>query len=62
VNGHIDLARGFPEGLALAGEAAADEVQDVGWFGPDRLPPLAFTTHRRILQHWSREVLARGAA
>ena len=47
----------------VAGQpAAGDEVQDVGWFGPDRLPPLAFTTHRRILQHWSREVLARGAA
>ena len=27
MNGHIDLARGFPQGLALAGEAAADEVQ-----------------------------------
>ena len=47
----------------LAGEpAAGDEVQEVGWFSPDRLPPLAFPTHRKILQHWSREVLARGAA
>jgi len=46
-----------------AGEpAAGDEVQEVGWFSPDRLPPLAFPTHRKILQHWSREVLARGAA
>ena len=27
MNGHVDLARGFPEGLVLAGEAAAGEVQ-----------------------------------
>jgi 8-oxo-dGTP diphosphatase len=41
---------------------AADEVQEVGWFAPERLPPLAFTTHRNILQRWSQEVRARGAA
>jgi 8-oxo-dGTP diphosphatase len=41
---------------------AADEVQQVGWFDPERLPPLAFSTHRQILQRWSQEVLARGAA
>ncbi len=41
---------------------AADEVQEVGWFTPERLPPLAFTTHRNILQRWSQEVRARGAA
>ena len=41
---------------------AADEVQQVGWFDPDRLPPLAFSTHRQILLRWSQEVLARGAA
>lgn len=42
--------------------AAGDEVQQVEWFAPDRLPPLAFATHRKILQRWSEEVLARGAA
>jgi ADP-ribose pyrophosphatase YjhB (NUDIX family) len=41
---------------------AADEVQQVGWFSPDRLPSLAFSSHRKILQGWSQEVLARGAA
>jgi len=41
---------------------ARDEVQEIGWFTPDALPPLAFTTHRRILQGWSKQVLARGAA
>ena len=41
---------------------AGDEVQQVGWFSPDRIPPLAFATHRKVLQSWSREVLARGAA
>jgi ADP-ribose pyrophosphatase YjhB (NUDIX family) len=39
-----------------------DEVQQIGWFAPDALPPLAFTSHRRILQGWSEQVLARGAA
>lgn len=41
---------------------AGDEVQQVGWFAPDRLPALAFSTHRKILQRWSQEVQARGAA
>jgi 8-oxo-dGTP diphosphatase len=42
--------------------AARDEVQQIGWFPPDALPPLAFATHRRVLQSWSKHVLARGAA
>jgi hypothetical protein len=47
----------------IAGDpAAGDEVQQVGWFRPDRLPPLAFASHRKVLQHWTQEVLARGAA
>ena len=41
---------------------AADEVQQVGWFSPDALPALAFASHRKILQRWSQEVLARGVA
>ena len=41
---------------------AADEVQQVGWFRPEALPPLAFASHRKILQRWSQEVLARGVA
>ena len=45
-------------GVAIAG----DEVQEVGWFSPQSLPPLAFATHRKVLQGWSREVLARGVA
>lgn len=53
----------FYRARLVAGEpVAADEVQQVGWFGPERLPPLAFTTHHSILQRWSQEVLARGAA
>jgi 8-oxo-dGTP diphosphatase len=41
---------------------ARDEVQQVGWFGPGAMPPVAFASHRRILQQWTTEVLARGAA
>jgi 8-oxo-dGTP diphosphatase len=41
---------------------ARDEVQQIGWFAPEAMPPLAFGSHRKILQQWSREVLARGAA
>ncbi len=41
---------------------ARDEVQQVGWFRPEVLPPLAFATHRQILQEWRQEVQARGAA
>jgi ADP-ribose pyrophosphatase YjhB (NUDIX family) len=48
--------------LVAGDPVAADEVQQVGWFAPDRLPPLAFPTHRKILQRWSQEVLAGGAA
>jgi ADP-ribose pyrophosphatase YjhB (NUDIX family) len=47
----------------IAGEPAAlDEAQEVAWFTPDALPPLAFATHRNILRRWSEEVVARGAA
>jgi hypothetical protein len=42
--------------------AAGDEVQQVGWFRPDALPPLAFASHRKVLQHWTQEVRGRGAA
>lgn len=47
----------------MGGEPRAqDEVQQIGWFDPASLPPLAFTTHRNILQAWAKELLARGAA
>ncbi len=47
----------------IAGDpAAGDEVQQVGWFRPDKLPPLAFASHRKVLEKWTQEVLARGAA
>lgn len=48
--------------LVAGDPAAGDEVTQVGWFRPDGLPPLAFTSHRKVLQHWTQEVLARGAA
>jgi 8-oxo-dGTP diphosphatase len=41
---------------------ARDEVQEIGWFAPETMPPLAFASHRKILQQWTKEVLARGAA
>ena len=47
----------------LGGEIRArDEVQQVGWFPPEALPQLAFSSHRAVLERWSRERLARGAA
>src|ERR1700737_1678505 len=41
---------------------AGDGGEQVGWFRPEALPPLAFASHRTVLQHWTLEVLARGAA
>jgi ADP-ribose pyrophosphatase YjhB (NUDIX family) len=47
----------------LGGEVSArDEVQQVGWFGPEALPPLAFASHRRVLHEWAREVRSRISA
>ncbi|HYM49314.1 MAG TPA: NUDIX domain-containing protein, partial [Candidatus Limnocylindrales bacterium] len=47
----------------IAGEPAArDETQEVAWFPPRALPPLAFQSHRTILQSWAKEVQARGVA
>ncbi|HEY8736518.1 MAG TPA: NUDIX domain-containing protein [Candidatus Dormibacteraeota bacterium] len=47
----------------LGGEIRArEEVQQVSWFPPGALPPLAFTSHRAVLNRWSSDVLARGAA
>lgn len=42
--------------------AAGDEVQEVGWFRPNDLPPLAFPSHRQVLQRWVRDVKTRGVA
>jgi ADP-ribose pyrophosphatase YjhB (NUDIX family) len=33
--------------------AARDEVQELGWFSPDALPPLAFASHRAVLREWA---------
>jgi ADP-ribose pyrophosphatase YjhB (NUDIX family) len=53
----------FYRARLLSGEPrAGDEVQSVGWFSPGGLPPIAFSSHRKLLQLWSQEVLARGAA
>ena len=47
----------------VGGEVEArDEVTQVGWFSPNAFPPLAFATHRQLLQAWAQEVRARGAA
>ncbi len=42
--------------------AAGDEVQEVGWFRPNGLPPLAFPSHRQVLQRWVQDVATRGVA
>lgn len=42
--------------------SARDETQEVGWFTPQALPPLAFHSHRNVLQAWAREVKSRGVA
>jgi 8-oxo-dGTP diphosphatase len=39
-----------------------EEVQQIGWFDPSSLPPLAFSTHRNVLQAWAKELQARGVA
>ncbi len=41
---------------------AREEVQQVSWFPPTALPPLAFSSHRAVLKGWSEELLARGVA
>lgn len=41
---------------------ARDEVEQVDWFEPSAIPPLAFATHRNILQAWAKGLRARGAA
>ncbi len=47
----------------IGGEpAAGDEVQEVGWFKPNALPPIAFPSHRLVLQRWVKDVAARGVA
>jgi len=41
VKGHVDLSRGFPDRLLLAGDPSADEVRRVwGEHGPESLPRL----------------------
>jgi 8-oxo-dGTP diphosphatase len=42
--------------------AAGDEVQEVGWFTPNFLPPIAFPSHRQVLQRWMRDLATRGVA
>jgi 8-oxo-dGTP diphosphatase len=40
--------------------APGEEVSEVGWFGPESLPPLAFEHDHGIIAEWSRTVIARG--
>src|ERR1700716_2358260 len=47
----------------IGGEpAAGDEVQEVGWFKPNGLPPIAFPSHRQVLRRWAQDVATRGVA
>ena len=47
----------------VAGQpAAGDEVQEVGWFKPTSLPPLAFPSHRQVLQRWVQDLATRSVA
>jgi ADP-ribose pyrophosphatase YjhB (NUDIX family) len=47
----------------VGGEAApGDEVQEVGWFTPNGLPPVAFPSHRQVLQRWVHDVAKSGVA
>jgi asparagine synthase (glutamine-hydrolysing) len=63
VNGHLDLSRGFPEGLLVAGDAAADEVRAL-WasHGEGALPRLRGAFALAVWEEGSRTlVLARDA-
>src|ERR1700730_11218247 len=42
--------------------AAGDEVQEVGWFKANGLPPVAFPSHRQVLKRWAQDVATRGVA
>jgi 8-oxo-dGTP diphosphatase len=47
----------------IGGEpGAGDEVQEIGWFTPNGLPPVAFPSHRQVLQRWAQDVAMRGVA
>ncbi|MGH2542298.1 MAG: NUDIX domain-containing protein [Ardenticatenaceae bacterium] len=40
-------------GRAAEGEpVAADDLEEVGWFCPDNLPPIAFPIHEEVLRRW----------
>lgn len=42
------------QAVAPAGEAiAGDDLEEVGWFAPGALPPLAFPVHRALLRGWA---------
>lgn len=40
--------------FAPGNPVAGDELTDVGWFGPDELPDLAFAHDRDIISRWQR--------
>jgi ADP-ribose pyrophosphatase YjhB (NUDIX family) len=42
--------------------ASGDEVSEIGWFEPERLPPLAFEHDYRIIAEWVRTGGSRGAS
>lgn len=47
----------FYRGRIVAGTpTAADDVIELGWFTPETLPEMAFSTHREIISLWQRSV------
>jgi len=43
-------------GEAMGGQlAAGDDADQVGYFAPDELPPLAFEATRRVVQAWANQ-------
>lgn len=58
-----DDERGGKQGIAIFFRAeaaegeplASDDLEAVGWFSPDTLPPLAFPIHEAILARWAAE-------
>jgi 8-oxo-dGTP diphosphatase len=39
-------------------ERAADDVAEIGWFGPEELPPVAFEHGERVIADWRRQSTA----
>lgn len=52
IGGKQGIALLFRGQAAEGDPVAGDDMEAIGWFAPDTLPPIAFPIHQKVIQEW----------